>query len=128
MKRFWWGIFKNECSQSGLWTLKLTVSEEWTDGINWLFACWYVITKVKSWSKFFWMGMVKNGCGLSRHVTQKWTDGIKSFFHAGTIRLFLGVLGQKWSLLFSSWDPKIYYTLRISLWTELIFWMLIVMQ
>ena len=128
MKRFWWGIVKNKCSQSGFWTLKLTVSEEWTDGVNWLFVCWYVITKIKSWSKIFWIGMVKNGCGLSRHMTQKWTDWIKSFFHAGTIQLFLGVLGQKWPLLFSSRDPKIYYTLRISLWTELIFWMLIVMQ
>ena len=28
--------------------------------------------------------MVKNGCGQSGHRTQELTDGIKSFFHAGT--------------------------------------------
>ena len=31
----------------------------------------------------FWVGIVKNGCGQSSHETQKWTDGIKSFFYAG---------------------------------------------
>ena len=25
-------------------TLKLTISEEWTDGINWFFECWYRFT------------------------------------------------------------------------------------
>ena len=38
---------------------------------------------------------------------------------------FLGVHGQKWAWSFSSWDPKICW---ISLWIELIFCMLIVMQ
>ena len=28
--------------------------------------------------------MVKNGCDQSGHGAQKWTDGIKSFLHAGT--------------------------------------------
>ena len=27
--------------------------------------------------------MVKNGCGQSGQRAQKWTDGIKSFLHAG---------------------------------------------
>ena len=38
---FWLGMVKNGYGQSSLWTLKLTVSQEWTDGINWFFACWY---------------------------------------------------------------------------------------
>ena len=52
-KVFWWDMVKNECGQFGLWTLKLTVSQERADGVNWLFACWYVVTKIKSWSKTF---------------------------------------------------------------------------
>ena len=57
------GIVKNGCGQSCYGTLKLTVSEEWTDGINWFFACWYRFTKIKSWSKMFSVDIVKNGCG-----------------------------------------------------------------
>ena len=55
----WWfkilqvGIVKNGCGQSGDWDLKLTVSEEWKNGINWFFACWYRFTKIKTWSKVF---------------------------------------------------------------------------
>ena len=44
------------------------------------FAYWYVITEIKSWSNILLVGMVKNGCGQSGHVTLKLTDGIKSFF------------------------------------------------
>ena len=56
------GVVKNACGQSGDGTLKLTLSEEWTNGINWFFACWCRFITVKSWSKFYWVGMVKNGC------------------------------------------------------------------
>ena len=31
-------MVKNECGQSGLWTLKLTVSQERTDGADFLHA------------------------------------------------------------------------------------------
>ena len=51
----WLGsMVKNVYGKSVHKTLKLTVSEEWTDGINWFFACWYRFTKTKSWSKYFW--------------------------------------------------------------------------
>ena len=40
-------MVKNGCGQSGLCTLKLTVSQEWTDGINWLFRCNYKFMKIK---------------------------------------------------------------------------------
>ena len=32
------GMVKNGCEQSGQGTLKLTVSQEWIDGMNWFFA------------------------------------------------------------------------------------------
>ena len=79
----WAWLKKGEASQM---TLTLTVSEEWTDVINWFFACWYRFTKIKSWSNIFWMGMVKSGCCQSGHrnlkltVSQNWADGINWFF------------------------------------------------
>ena len=62
------------------------LSEEWTDLLNWFFACWHRFTKIKSSSKYFWDGMAKNECGQSDHRTikltvfQKWTNGINWFF------------------------------------------------
>ena len=88
-----WGLAwsKNECGQSGDGTLKLTVSEEWPDRINWFFACWYRFSKIKSWSNFLRMGMVKNGSCQSVHRTLKLTVSQKNeqmeqtvFLHAGT--------------------------------------------
>ena len=35
MKDFLLNMVKSGCDQSGLGTLKLTVSQEWTDGISW---------------------------------------------------------------------------------------------
>ena len=64
------------------WTLKLTVSQERTDGTNWFFACWYNFTQIKRWLKIFGVSVVKTGCGQSGHGTLKltvfeeWTDGI----------------------------------------------------
>ena len=49
LKFFWLGMVKNGCDQPGLWTLKLTVSEEWIDVINWFFACWYKFFQIKRW-------------------------------------------------------------------------------
>ena len=79
-------MVKNAYGQSSGGTLKLPVSEEWTEGINWLFPYWYRFTKIKNWSKNFWVGVVKNECGQSGHgplkltVSQKWTDGMNWFF------------------------------------------------
>ena len=74
---------KNGFGQCGDGTLKLTVFGEWTDGVNWFFECWYVITKIKIWSKFFWLGMVKNDCDqwtLKLTLSQERTDGTNWFF------------------------------------------------
>ena len=104
-------MFKNGCGQSGLWNLKLIVSEEWTDGINNFFACsfWYKFIQVKSCLKIFGVGMVKNGCDqsgdgtLKLTVSKEWTDGITHFVCIDTDseklkadQNFLVVHGQKW--------------------------------
>ena len=70
--------------QSGLWTLKLTVSQEWTNGINWYFACWYYFMQIKL--KVLRVGMVNNGCGqscdrtLKLIVSEEWAGRINCFF------------------------------------------------
>ena len=92
LKMFWVGMVKNGCGQSGHRTLKLTVSQEWIDGLNWFFACWCKFKKLK------------------------------------VISMILGGRGQKWVWPFSSRDHKICFTLRMSLWIELVFLMLTVMQ
>ena len=69
MKIFWWGMVKNGYDQSGLWTTKLTVFQDWTNGIKWVFACWYKFMQIKrclkilglAWSK---MHMASHAVGL----------------------------------------------------------------
>ena len=73
------GVVKNGCGQSCDGTLKLTFSEEWTNEMNWFFACWCRFITVKSWLKIYWVGMVKNGCGQSGHGTLKYI----TWFFAG---------------------------------------------
>ena len=73
-----------------IWSLDSKIncisSPEWTNGINWFFACWHKFTQTKRWLKNFWVSMVKNGCGqfgdgtLNLTVSEEWTDGIKWFF------------------------------------------------
>ena len=60
---------QNRCGQSCDGTLKLTLSEERTNGINWFLVCSCRFITVKSWSKIYWVDMVKNGCGQSGHGT-----------------------------------------------------------
>ena len=97
-------MIKNGYGQSGEGTLKLTAFEEWADGIdkliNW---CWYMITKIKSWSKNFWVWMVKNGCGQSGRRAQKWTDGLRLFLHAGK----------------NSWKPKVGSIILRRVWSKM---------
>ena len=156
LKRFWWGVVKNECGHSGLWTLKLTVSQERTDETNWFFDGTLKLSVSEEWTngiykqifcmlihdhqtlkadqKCFWLDMVKNGCSQSGHGTKKWTDGIKSFFYVGTnsekLNVDSTIFRWAWSkmAIFRSWDPNICYNLRMNLCVKLIFWMLVVMQ
>ena len=87
-----WDIGQNPLSQSDCRISKWTISPEqidetvsflacWygqscqdskielTNGINWLFACWYNLMKIKL--KVLVVGMVKNGCGQSCDGTSK---------------------------------------------------------
>ena len=58
----WLVMIKNECGQSGLWTLILTLSQEGTDGrINSFFACWYKLTQIKKWLKILRWAQSKMG-------------------------------------------------------------------
>ena len=85
-KSFGLGMVKNWCDQSGLWTLKLTLSQDWNDGINWFFTCWYNFTQIKRWLKIFVLSIGKNGCGQSGDgtpkltVSEEWIDGVNWFF------------------------------------------------
>ena len=49
----WLSMVKNGWGQSGLCTLKLTISQEWTDGINWFFTCRYKLMKIERRLKIF---------------------------------------------------------------------------
>ena len=87
--------------QSGLWTLKLTVSQECINGINWFFACWYNFMQIKSWLKILGVVMVKNESGwidcVSETEKMEWTD----FWHAGTysgkLKVDSVIFGWAWS-------------------------------
>ena len=91
-KFFGVGRDKNRCGQSSDGNLKLIVSEKWTDGINWFFACYTWSQKLKADQNFFWVGIVKNGFGQSGHRTH--------FFHAGTnsgkLKVDLIIFGWVW--------------------------------
>ena len=84
--KLWLDMVRYGCGQSGFWTLKLSLSQEWADGINWDFACWHKVTQIKRWSKIFGVSIVKNGWGqsgdttLNLTVSEKWADGNKLIF------------------------------------------------
>ena len=69
-KIVWLDMVKYWCVQSGLRTLKVTVSQEWTDGINWFFISCYTFMQIKRWLKTFWVGIVKNGCDCIRRINR----------------------------------------------------------
>ena len=101
----WWWDSKIDC----IW--RMNRWNIWTDFLL-----------VDTWSNILCDYIVKNECGQSGHRTQRWTDGIKSFFHAGTNSgklkvdsIRLGGCGQKWLWLFSSWDHNICCNLRMNL-------------
>ena len=113
--------------------LNLNISREWTDGINWFFACWHKFTQIKKWLKIFWVGMVEHGCKkfgdetLKLTVFEDWTDGI-NWFYACWCRLTkikcwskisLGGHGQKWVWLIWSQDLKLIVPQK---WTDGINW------
>ena len=79
---------RNGCGQSGHGTLKLAVSQEWIDAMNWFLACWWKFKEVKSYSNDFWVGLVKNGHGHLVHETLKsaeWVYELSWFFYMLTV-------------------------------------------
>ena len=71
----------------------MTVSQEWTDGINSFFACWYEFMQIKGWLKIFVVDMVKTECRQSGEYVD--TEIHKSH---KLIKYFLGGHGQKMSV------------------------------
>ena len=72
IENFWMGIVTNECDQSSHATLKLTVSEKWTDGIKRFLHVGTDSRKVQADQNFFEF--------LKLTLSQKWTDRITDFF------------------------------------------------
>ena len=50
-------------SHSAHGKVKLTVSQEGIDGMNWFFACYYKLRKAKSNFSSFWVREIKNDHG-----------------------------------------------------------------
>ena len=90
------GMVKDGCGHSGHRTLKLAVSQEWMDGINWFSACWYKLRKAKFNFSHFWLGVVRNGHGLLCHrtlnsaISQEWIDQLGWFIHADSDAIIYG--------------------------------------
>ena len=66
-------MIKYGCGYPGDDILKLTLSQKWTDAINWFFVSWYKFRKTKSWFYVCGVGMVKNGHNLLVHEPLKST-------------------------------------------------------
>ena len=64
-------MVREGCHQPGHRTLKLTVSQDWIDEMNWFFACWCKFIKVKNNFNDLWMDAVKNGRDHLVHETLK---------------------------------------------------------
>ena len=87
-------MVKNGCDQSGLKDLKLTVSQEWIDGMNWFFACWCKFMKVISmifgwaWSKIGLANLFMRQKNLlyRKNESMNWTD----FLHGDCDVIFFG--------------------------------------
>ena len=64
----------------------LAVSQDWTNGINWFFACWYNFKQIKRWLKILGVGMVEKGCGhshgqtLNIYLSEGWADWKNQIF------------------------------------------------
>ena len=63
------GVVRDGCGQPDHRALKLTLSQEWIDEMNWFFACCANSGKLKSNFNNFWVDVVKNGHGHLVHET-----------------------------------------------------------
>ena len=85
-KAFFLRIDQKDLSESDYRIFKSSVSPEQIDEAASFLVCWYKFTKIKSWLKTFWLGIVKNGYAqsglwtLKFTVSQKWNHGNNWFF------------------------------------------------
>ena len=66
----WANMVKSGCCHSCHRTLRLAVTEEWIDGINWFFACWCKFRKGKSYFNRLWH-MKNKSVWQSHSLSQK---------------------------------------------------------
>ena len=71
-------LFLRDIGQTGLpqtdcRIFNSTTSPEQMDETASFFVCLYKFSKIKCWLKFFWLGMVKSGCGQYGLITLKLT-------------------------------------------------------
>ena len=64
-------LVKNGCGQLGLRTLKLALSQEEINSINWFLVWWHRFRKAESYFNNFWVVVVKNECDLQGYGTLK---------------------------------------------------------
>ena len=135
-------MIKNGCCQSVFWTLKLIVSQELADVINWIFSCCYKFTQIERWLKIFGLSMTKNWCDqsgdrtLKLMVPEEWTDGINQFFAywykftkvKSWSKIFWVGIVKNGCDQFGLGDSKIDYISKMNRWNKLIFCMLIQIQ
>ena len=62
---------KNGCDLCDHRTLKLAVSQEGMNGINWFWVCWYKCRKAKSYFNNFCVVKIKSGHGFLGFGTLK---------------------------------------------------------
>ena len=81
-----WDMGQNVLSQLDCKIFQSTISPEKINETAWFLACWYKVTYVKSSSKIFWVGMVRNGYGhsgpriLKLTLSQQWINRTNWFF------------------------------------------------
>ena len=79
-------VVKNGCDHSRLRTLKLAVSQDGFNGINWFLVCLHKLRKARSFFNNFWVVVAKNGYALlglgtlKSGVSHEWNGEIIWFF------------------------------------------------
>ena len=120
------GVVKHECGHSCLRTLKLAVSPEVINGINWLLVRWYKFRKARSYFNNVWRVLIDHGT-LKSGVSDKWFDElsrlVKLFSYVdidgiigGPVQLYLAGFFRKSSLWAKT--TKIEFFLYLDFWLE----------
>ena len=127
-------MVRKGCGQSGQETLKLTLSEEWTEGVNWFFYVYTNSQKVKVDREFFKWALSKMGVVSLVTVLENWlyrkneqmelTDFLQASTNSRKSKVdwsFLVGDGQKWVWPVWSLDSKIDHIWRMTRWKLIFF-------